>query len=62
MLEELSSIEKNGTWKLMQLPQHKQAIEVKWVFKTKYKSDGSIAKLKARLVATGFWVSCTNPG
>lgn len=54
MMEELSSIEKNRTWKLVELPEHKKAIEVKWVFKTKYKSDGSMAKLEARLVAKGF--------
>lgn len=33
---------------------NKRAIEVKWVFKTKYKPDDNIAKLKARLVAKGF--------
>lgn len=54
MLEDLKAIEKNRTWEMVELPQHKQAIEVKWVFKTKYKPDGSIAKLKARLVAKGF--------
>lgn len=53
MLEELSSIERNRTWKLVELPSNQRAIEVKWVFKTKYKSDGSIAKLKARLVVKG---------
>lgn len=51
MLEELKTIEKNKTWEMVELPQNKQAMEVKWVFKTKYKPDGSIAKLKARLVA-----------
>lgn len=54
MIEELSAIERNKTWKLVELPEHKIAIEVKWVFKTKYKPNGSIAKLKARLVAKGF--------
>ncbi|WVY99219.1 hypothetical protein V8G54_031370 [Vigna mungo] len=54
MLEELSAIEKNSTWELVELPPGKKAIQVKWVFKTKYKLDGNIAKLKARLVAKGF--------
>ncbi|WVZ23704.1 hypothetical protein V8G54_002248 [Vigna mungo] len=54
MVEELSSIERNRTWTLVNLPKYKKAIEVKWIFKTKYKPDGKIAKLKARLVAKGF--------
>nr|KYP40195.1 hypothetical protein KK1_038486 [Cajanus cajan] len=54
MEEELKSIEKNDTWEMVSLPQNKKAIAVKWVFKTKFKSDGSIAKHKARLVAKGF--------
>ncbi|WVZ24220.1 hypothetical protein V8G54_002764 [Vigna mungo] len=54
MVEELSAIEKNNTWKLVKLPPNKKAIQVKWIFKTKYRPDGSIAKLKARLVAKGF--------
>lgn len=54
MKEELRAIEKNGTWEIMELPRQKQAVEVKWVFKTKFKPDGSVAKLKARLVAKGF--------
>ncbi|WVZ19823.1 hypothetical protein V8G54_007145 [Vigna mungo] len=54
MLEELRAIKKNRTWEMAELPQNKRVIEVKWVFKTKYKLDGSIAKLKARLVAKGF--------
>nr|KYP47011.1 Retrovirus-related Pol polyprotein from transposon TNT 1-94 [Cajanus cajan] len=54
MEEELKSIEKNDTWEMVNLPQNKKVIVVKWVFKTKLKSDGSIAKHKARLVAKGF--------
>ncbi|WVZ17028.1 hypothetical protein V8G54_010010, partial [Vigna mungo] len=54
MIEELKSIERNRTWDMVELPQHKRAIEVKWVFKSKYKPRGEIAKLKARLVAKGF--------
>ncbi|KRX74970.1 putative mitochondrial -like protein, partial [Trichinella sp. T6] len=32
----------------------KKAIKSKWVFKTKYKEDGTIKKRKARLVAKGY--------
>lgn len=38
----------------MQLPAGKQAIDMKWMFKVKKKSDGSIDKYKARLVVRGF--------
>jgi len=54
MIEELDSIEKNDTWRLVQLPTDKKCIDVKWVFKTKLKLDGQVAKYKARLVARGF--------
>ncbi|PNY14437.1 putative copia-type protein, partial [Trifolium pratense] len=54
MKEELHSIEKNHTWKLVKLPPHKKAISVKWVFKVKKNPDGNIVKHKARLVARGF--------
>ena len=39
---------------MVNLHQNKKPIDVKWVFKTKLKLDGSIAKHKARLVAKGF--------
>jgi hypothetical protein len=54
MKDELHSIEKNHTWKLVELPPHKKAISVKWVFKLKKNHDGSIVNHKARLVARGF--------
>ena len=51
---ELASIEKNGTWELVPCPPSWQVIGVKWVFKTKYLSDGSLDKHKACLVAKGY--------
>ena len=54
MIEELDSMEKNDTWRLVQLPTNKKCIDVKWVFKTKLKADGQVAKYKARLVVRGF--------
>ncbi|CAJ2641647.1 unnamed protein product [Trifolium pratense] len=51
MEEELKSIEKNQTWKLVALPYKKKRIDVKWVFKVKLNPDGTISKHKARLVA-----------
>ncbi|PNX99967.1 retrotransposon-related protein [Trifolium pratense] len=54
MEEELKSIEKNKTWKLVNLPDKKKKIDVKWVFKLKLNPDGTVSKDKARLVARGF--------
>ena len=54
MKVEIDVIERNGTWKLTKLPEAKKAIGVKWVFRTKFNSYGSIFKQKARLVVKGF--------
>jgi hypothetical protein len=35
MIDELKSIEKNETWKLVHLPTDKKCNDVKWIFKTK---------------------------
>ena len=42
---------KNNTWKLVELLPNKKSIGYKWVYPTKSKSDRSIDKYKARLVA-----------
>jgi len=57
MIDELKSIEKSETSKLVQLPTEMKCIDVKWVFKTKLKPGGQVAKLKARLAARGFYKS-----
>ncbi|XP_019057023.1 PREDICTED: uncharacterized protein LOC109116315 [Tarenaya hassleriana] len=54
MTEELAALEKNGTWEMTDLPPGKQAVGCKWVFKIKYRSDGTIERHKARLVAKGY--------
>eukprot|EP00253_Pinus_taeda_P021348 PITA_21348 len=48
------SLQKNHTWTLSNLPEGKKPISCKWVYKVKYKADGSLDKYKARLVARGF--------
>ncbi|RVW47431.1 Retrovirus-related Pol polyprotein from transposon RE1 [Vitis vinifera] len=52
--EELNMIDKNNTWELVDRPSHKKPIGVKWVYRTKLNSDGSINKHKARLVVKGY--------
>ena len=54
MEEEIKMIEKNETWELVDIPKGKEVIGVKWVYKTKLNSKGSIEKHKARLVAKGY--------
>ncbi|RVW21205.1 Retrovirus-related Pol polyprotein from transposon RE1 [Vitis vinifera] len=54
MKEELRMIEKNDTWELVDSPQHRKVIGVKWVYRTKLNADGSVNKYKARLVVKGY--------
>ncbi|RVW93300.1 Retrovirus-related Pol polyprotein from transposon RE1 [Vitis vinifera] len=54
MLEEIYALEDNHTWKLVDLPQGKKVVGCKWVFAVKVNPDGSVARLKARLVARGY--------
>lgn len=54
MLDEMKSIEENGTWLLVDPPPRQRPIGLKWVFKTKKDAAGNITKHKARLVAKGY--------
>ena len=54
MEAEIEMINKNATWQLIERPKHRKVIGVRWVFKTKLNSDGSICKHKARLVVKGY--------
>ncbi|KAK2414224.1 cysteine-rich RECEPTOR kinase [Trifolium repens] len=55
MNEEMLSLEKNQTWKLVPLPKNKRVVGSKWVFKKKDGIPGVEApRYKARLVAKGF--------
>ncbi|GJT81192.1 retrovirus-related pol polyprotein from transposon TNT 1-94 [Tanacetum coccineum] len=47
-------IKKNNTWKLVDSLKRKNAIGVKWIYKTKFWPGGSIYKHKARLVMKGY--------
>ena len=53
MQQEISALEHNKTWVVQNLPDGKKALGCKWVYKIKHNSDGTIERLKARLVILG---------
>ena len=44
----------NKVWTFLDLPNDRQAIENKWIFKKKTNADGIVTIYKARLVVKGF--------
>lgn len=44
----------NNTWTLVPYSSDIHVVPNKWVFRTKYKANGSLDKFEARLVAEGF--------
>lgn len=52
--EEIESITRLESWELVDLPPGAKPIGLKWIFKIKRNSDGSINKYKSRLVAKGY--------
>jgi len=51
---ELTALIANGTWETVTPPKDANIVTSKWVFKAKMHIDGTLDKLKARLVARGF--------
>lgn len=54
METEIKALELNKTWVLTDLPLGKILIDYKYVYKTKYHSNGTVERKKARLVARSF--------
>ena len=54
MKSEIGSIYQNKVWTLVDLPDERQAIENKWIFKKKTDADGNVTIYEARLVSKKF--------
>lgn len=54
MSEEIAAMHSNQTWTIVPKPIDRNVVGSKWVYKMKYRADGSIERYKARLVAKGY--------
>nr|KYP33707.1 Retrovirus-related Pol polyprotein from transposon TNT 1-94 [Cajanus cajan]KYP40579.1 Retrovirus-related Pol polyprotein from transposon TNT 1-94 [Cajanus cajan] len=55
MKEEMESLQKNQTWKLVKFPKGRHVVGCKWIFKRKLGIPGvEPLRYKARLLAKGF--------
>lgn len=54
MHSELTSLNENETWDLVDLPKGRKPLPCKWIYKVKMNPDGTIERYKARLVVKGF--------
>ena len=54
MKSKMGSMYENKVWTLVDLPDDRQAIENKWIFKRKTNADSSVTIYKARLVENPF--------
>jgi len=54
MNKEIKALMSNNTWELVDLAPNKRVISSKWVYNVKLKPDGTLKRLRVRLVVRGF--------
>ena len=54
MNAEIQALLQHHTWEIVTRPTKKNVIGSKWLYKIKYKPDGTIERFKARRVAKGY--------
>jgi hypothetical protein len=54
MSDELDQFAKNNTWEMVSIPEGKNVIGSKWVFKNKLNEQGQVVMNKERLVCKGY--------
>jgi hypothetical protein len=54
MDREIDTLRKAGTWRTVPHLANKNVVDSKWVYRTKYKADGTVEKYKAHVVVRGF--------
>ena len=54
MIDEMAALHGSGTWDLVPLPPVKFTVGCRWVYIVKISPDGTIDRLKGRLVAKGY--------
>jgi hypothetical protein len=53
-VEEMTALDKNEAWDLVEFSTGRNPIGSKWAFKKKLNAEGKVEKYKARLVAKGY--------
>jgi len=54
MLDEMNALQNNETWEVVPLPYRKFVVGCRWIFVIKVGPDGTINRLKTRLVVKGY--------
>jgi len=60
MNEEIQALQMNNTWVVQPQPPDKRPISCRWIYKVKYRADGSLDRYKAHLVAKGYTQQTTS--
>lgn len=54
MIEEMSALERNKTWEIVDKLSDKKAVGCRWIYTVKYRSNGTLDRYMTRFVAKGY--------